>query len=109
MKKTKLITNVKKVTKKIGSVSVTTGQVAVALVAALATAEIGFLGAGMLENDIEFTKDVVKHKVSPEPVLVKKNLFKKEVVTINPINGKIEPYKGSKTPVNKKPIKIKNI
>ena len=76
---------------------------AVAVVATLATAEVGFMGAQALEQDAKVTYKTL----NPSPIKVKKKgLFKKtEVVTVNPITGKMKPYSGKKEPANKKPYK----
>ena len=100
--------NIKGVAEKVGHGMTDGVKVAIAVVAALATAEVSFLGASMLENDAELVKDCVKHKIDPEPVFVKKGLLgKKQVKTINPFNGKIENYNGNKMPSSKAVIKIK--
>lgn len=76
---------------------------AVAVVASLATAELGLIGAQALEADAKVTYKTL----NPTPIKVKKKgLFKKtEVVTVNPITGKMKPYSGKKEPANKKPYK----
>lgn len=100
--------DIKKIAKKVGNVSMDVAKVGVALVAAVATAEFAFLGANMAVNDAEFGATCIKHKVDPEPVYIKKGLFgKKEVKTINPWNGKIEEYKGSKQPDKRAVIILK--
>ena len=90
-----------------GRVVADVGKISVAVVAAAATAELGFLGMNMLSSDAELVKDGVKHKIDPEPVYTRKGLFgKKEKSTINPWNGKVESYKGDKTPKTKKVFRV---
>ena len=109
--KSKVLNNVKKTTKKVGHAVGNTVKVVVATVAAVATAEAAFVGAEMMQNDAALVKNCVAYKVKPEsrtPYKVKKGMFgKTEVVTINPLNGKMDKYSGSKKPVNKKAIKVK--
>ena len=104
----KVLIKTKNVAKKVGNVILNTGKVCVALVAAVATAEAAFVGAEMMQNDAALVGQAVKHKVNPEPVYTKKGVFsKKEVSTLNPLTGKIEPYNGNKLPADKKVIKVK--
>ena len=98
----------KKVMKATGRGIKNVAIVGVATLTSLAVAESAFAGTYMLSNDAELIGKAVKHKVSPEPVYVKKGFMgKKEIKTINPFNGKIENYSGNKKPVCDKPIKIK--
>lgn len=97
-----------KTSKKVTKVITDSAKIGVAVVAALATAELGYLGMNMFENDVELTKNCIKHKIDPEPIYVKKGMFgKKEVKTINPVTGNIEKYNGKKMPKTNKIYKIK--
>lgn len=82
---------------------------AAAVTTTAAVGEAGYIGGIALANDVETTGKVAKEFVSPTPILVKKKgLFgKKSVVKVNPVTGKMSPYKGSKSPVNKKAIVVK--
>lgn len=84
--------------------AINVGKIAIAAVGALAMAEIGCLGTTMLENDVDATGKLIKHKKNPTVYKVKKGRFgKSSNVTVNPITGTVKPYTGTKQPVNKKP------
>lgn len=102
------MSKIKKVMKATGRGIKNVAIIGVATITSLAAAESAFAGTYMLSNDAELVGKAVKHKVSPEPVYVKKGLMgKKEIKTINPFTGKIENYHGTKKPVCDKPIRVK--
>ena len=104
MNKNNIKSTMKVVGKRAGDFAVGTAKVvAVVAITALGT-ELGAMGGRMLASDVDFVGKCIKHKTDPDPILVKQGHFgKKMTITVSP-TGKVEQYKGSKPPVNKKAV-----
>ena len=85
--------------------AVTNGaKLVTALVSAGAMFEVGSIGAGkLLEHSVDAV-ELTKYLVNPVPVIIKEGIFKKSIVTINPVTGNMKPYVGEK--VAEKIIKL---
>lgn len=83
------------------------GKGVVIAAAGIVGTEVFAIGTACTIHDAKVLGKVAKETVNPSVYKVKQGVFKKAVnVTVNPISKTVKQYSGTKSPVNKKAIKL---